>query len=196
VSRKVQTPRPSTLLTRLFGIKGAIDLRLDETITPVVDVGEEPRQLCMGRFNVAAGGAGLRSEVALVNTFAQNSGLELRLHNIVLSTASQIFHLVIPSAALTGFSNITTESVVAPLRAGAPQGALQSSNIAGATSAGSFYELTTPAAGQLQHNFLDPIVIPALRVDVSPFRAIIIRPQNDNVAIRGSIIWSEPIVGL
>jgi len=188
----LQTPLPSSQLTSEFAIKGGIKLLLDEIVSPVVLLQRRPRKYAMGFATVANGGVGNRTEIAIVNTFFPEPGVngEVHVHSIwMTSSGAQAFLLKWPTVALAGFADIATERFLDSARAGSPQAAFQEDNGSAETTGTSFLRFLTGAnaAASRREDFDPPIII-------SPFgaRALIIMPEADNVGLEGAILWSEP----
>jgi len=189
----LQTPGPAAQLTKEFAIKGGIKLLLDEVVIPVRAILDRPRKFAMGFANVAAGGAGLRTEVVLVNTFFPQLDQDgsVLIHKVWFNSGvSTAFELAVPTAALSGFADIATERFLDLARSGSPQAAFQEDNAAAASAATVFTRYAEPTVGTTRLiTFEQPIIL-----DHAPGvnNAVILRGNQDNANLQCTILWSEP----
>ncbi len=187
----LQTPRPAQELTEEFAIKGGLKLLLDEVMVPVRIIGDRPRKLVSGQFNLAAA-VGFRSEIALVNPIAPEASLDttLQVHRMYIRSGSATnIEVAWPTANLTGLTTITTTRFLDNRRSGAPRAAFQQDNTAAATAAVVFarHDVAASAPSVLVEFDPHPIIIAPLF-----FRSLLIRPAVANQSITLVLVWSEP----
>lgn len=193
----VQTPGPSSQLQRDFGLQGRVRLQIDETVVPVRLIADRPRAYFSGAVGISAGGVGIRTEIALVNTFAaqQVEADDVLIHATEFwSATAQRIDVVMPSApGIAGFSNVTSEGPVSPPW-GSPRSAFQSKNTAAATAGTVIYRVNTVSAAaeeSLYRVWPFPLQVPG-RVSGRQ-RSLIFRPNLDDRDLTIALLWSEPL---
>lgn len=186
----LQTPRPAQELTREFAIKGGLRLVLDEVLYPVRIISDRPRKFAMGQVGLAAGGAGLRSEVVLTNALdlPVDQDSTFLIHKIwVQSNVAAEANLCWPTAAVLGLTAITDKRFLDGDLEGAPLANFGQDNTAAATGAVVFAQVHLVAnAESTLIDFTDSPII------VRPVNSFIVRPSADNTLLVVTLLWSEP----
>lgn len=192
MGRVIQTPGPSGQLTEELGIKGALQLQLDETLVPVTIVRPRERRAAFGATVVAAS-AVVKSMVALVNPLGTggpdlggvDTSIEVNKIHVSVSTDENVL-IVRTSAGVSGFDILTTKAfkrfadglgpaaVFLSDQAAAPAGVIVDRKIVG---------------GGLVLTFDysdDPIILDGRG------GTVLVRTDSDNVAMTVVLEWTEP----
>lgn len=188
----LQTPRPAEQLTKEFAIKGGLRMLIDEVIIPTRAILDRPRKFAMATGVVGAGGANLRTELALTNNFSSelnDDGIVL-VHKLWLG-ATELINVNVswPTVAVSGLTLITTARFTDNQRTGLPISPFGSKNDAVPTAATNFLRIEVPATSESVRVDFDPH--PIIIRPQAP-RSLLIRPGEDDQALRCSILWSEP----
>lgn len=187
----VQSPGPAEQLEDRYAFKGGMRMFVDETIVPVEVIRPRARKFVMGTANVAAGGAGLRSEVAVHNPNPFNQGIidsAIWVHAIWISSeATEHYELFRPTTGFAGFTDLATKTFLDFPLGITPSGQILSDNTAAATAGTVFWRHRIPVNTALEIPlYRSPIILDT----TAP--SLLIRVASDNVHFEVSALWSEP----
>ncbi len=192
----LQTPRPAQELAEEFAIKGGLKLTLDEVLSAVRIIPDRLRNFAVGFGIVAAGGAGFRTEIALINTLTPTVGSDdgtVHVHAVWLrSIVATGIRLAWPTAPLSGFANLVNVAFLDGRNNAAPRSALQEDAADAATGALEFMNFTIAPASDSHLVRLEP-PLKLAPLTTNAFRnALVIRPSSDNTDLEATVLWSEP----
>jgi len=193
--RPIQSPGPADQLVRRYAVKGGLVLRLDETVVPVEPILPLPRKFAMGAADVPAGGAGFRTQAILINPLPFGPELadtSIQVHRIwaTIRSATGVIELIRPAGAITGITNLTTDSFMKLPLGSSPGGAWGEKNTAAAESGVKFAVRRALTDVEVDFDLRDDPIV--LDTPIASNSGLIIRTGNDNQAMDVTIIWSEP----
>lgn len=194
--RPIQGIDPAAALTELFNLTGKVPLRLDETVVPVVVMGDESPLIQHGHgaqcvISVPAGGAGNRTELEIALPFgANNYGLRGLVERIeVYQTGAAITMSIgrspgLPAPTHVGVTNWRDTSL-----AGSPTIRCNGKNNAAATPGLVLSRLIM--VPQNTHVTVPIDWILKAPNQASTSEGILIRPNADNRDLTVNFIWRE-----
>jgi len=197
MSRDVQTPGPSEQLTKRFGVKGAIALRLDEVIAPVAVIEPVPRRGAIGQ-TTAVVNAGFMSECSITAAFplttADVDTARLQIHvtkvHVSLHTVVGDVLFVRPAGGVSGVTGVTAKAWKEFQKGAGPPAQIAFKNTAAATTGLAIARFFIPATEEtFTFDFTeDPFILGGRDIAAN---SLIIRPASIDETIRVTFEWSE-----
>jgi len=192
----IQGIDPAAVLTELFNLTGKLPLCLDETVVPVVILGDRSQQVQDGRgaqcvIAVPAGGAGFRTELEIALPFgANNYGLRATVERLEFyQTAAAISVSIGRSPGLAAPSHIGKPTWRDTSLPGAPTIRCNGKNTAVPTPALVLSRLVMVPQNTHVSVPLDWILKAPNEGTTS--EGILIRPNADNRDLTVNFIWRE-----